>query len=106
MRKIALLLAAAVAALSCSQKWNDLVHEEVPAEITVFEVEEQSSVKISKSTRLITVSVPAETDFSRLTVKALSVNYVIVSYVIYFRAVVFLCRLNSAARLTVIILTV
>lgn len=74
MRKIVLLFAAAVAALSCSQKWNDLVHEEVPAEITAFEVEEQSSVKISKSTRLVTVSVPAETDFSRLTVKAFSVT--------------------------------
>lgn len=65
MRKIVLLFAAAAASLFCSQKWNDLVHEEVPAEITAFEVEEQSSVKISKSTRLVTVSVPAKTGFSR-----------------------------------------
>ena len=74
MRKYVFLLAAAAAAVSCSQKWNDLVHEEVPAEITAFEVEEQSSVKFSKANRLVTVSVPEGTDFSRLTVKAFSVT--------------------------------
>jgi len=72
MRKTFILIAAAVAAVSCSEKWNDLVHEEVPAEILAFEVEEQSSVKISKNSKLVTVSVPEGTDFSHLTVKTFS----------------------------------
>ena len=74
MRKTVLLITAAFAALSCSQKWNDLVHEEVPAEVTAFEVEEQSSVTISKAKRLVTVFVPKDTDFSQLTVKDFSIT--------------------------------
>ena len=69
MRKSIILFAAVVTAFSCSQKWNDLVHEEVPGEITAFELEGQTAVRISKTTRVVTATFPAGTDFSALTVK-------------------------------------
>lgn len=69
MRKSIILLAAVVTAFSCSQKWNDLVHEEVPGEITAFELEGQTAVRISKTTRVVTATFPTGTDFSALTVK-------------------------------------
>lgn len=74
MRKYFILFSAALAALSCSQKWNDLVHEEVPADITVFTVEEQVSVQISKAKKVVTVSVPEGTDMTSLTVQAFAVT--------------------------------
>ena len=69
MRKSISLFAAVVTAFSCSHKWNDLVHEEVPGEITAFELEGQTAVRISKTTRVVTATFPAGTDFSALTVK-------------------------------------
>ena len=74
MKKTVIYLMGVLATLSCSQKWNDLVHEEVPAEVTAFEVEEQSSVSISKAKRTVTVSVPEGTDFKALTVKTFSIT--------------------------------
>ena len=68
MRNSILLFAAVFTAFSCSQKWNDLVHEEVPAEITAFGAEGQSDVKINKTKKVVTAYFPAGTDFSALTV--------------------------------------
>lgn len=72
MRKIIILLAVAFATHACDQKWNDLVHEEVPAEITAFEVEGQVSSSINKTTKTATVYLPEGTDFSSLSVTAFS----------------------------------
>ena len=72
MKKILILLAVAFAILACDQKWNDLVHEEVPAEITAFEVEGQVSSSINKSKKTVTVLLPEETDLSQLTVRTFS----------------------------------
>lgn len=68
MKKTISILLAALTLASCSQKWNDLVHEEVPAEITAFDVEGQVSSQINKSARTVTVTMPEETDLSQLTV--------------------------------------
>ena len=69
MRKTVILLAAVLAAFSCSRKWNDLVHEEVPAEITAFELEGQVDVRISRANRCVTAVLPKGTAFNALTVK-------------------------------------
>ncbi len=74
MRKYFIFIAAALTAISCSQKWNDLVHEEVPADITEFSVEEQTSVQISKAKKVVSVSVPEGTDLTSLTVKTFAVT--------------------------------
>lgn len=68
MRKILLFAAALICLASCSQKWNDLVHEEVPAEITAFSVEGQVSSSIGKTLRTVTVTVPEGTDLTSLTI--------------------------------------
>lgn len=67
MKKTSIFLTV-LALTACSQKWNDLVHEEVPAEITAFEVEGQVSSQINKSARSVTVTMPVETDLATLTV--------------------------------------
>lgn len=69
-----ILIAAAFTAFSCSQKWNDLVHEEVPAEITAFELEGQTAVQISKARKTVTATFPEGTDFNALTVKDFQVT--------------------------------
>lgn len=74
MRKTFILFTAVVTAFSCSQKWNDLVHEEVPAEITAFELEGQSAVRISKATRVVTAAFPKGTQLNALTVKTFKVT--------------------------------
>ena len=78
MKRIA-LLAAILAVVSCNQKWNDLVHEEVVAEITAFEVEGQVSSQISKSSRKATVFVPEGTDMTALSVSVFTVTETAVS---------------------------
>ncbi|MBR1869631.1 MAG: hypothetical protein IJ799_06175, partial [Bacteroidales bacterium] len=60
----------AVAALSCSRNWNDLVHEEVVAEITEFGVEGQVSSVINKLERTATVEMPSGSDLGNLAVSA------------------------------------
>ena len=67
MKKTSILLIA-LSLTACSQKWNDLVHEEVPAEITAFEVEGQVGSQINKSARTVTVTMPEGTDLGQLTV--------------------------------------
>ena len=74
MRKTVILFASVLASFSCSQKWNDLVHEEVPAEITAFELDGQTSVQISKAKRVVTATFPEGTEFNALTVKAFDVT--------------------------------
>ncbi|MBR5107030.1 MAG: PCMD domain-containing protein [Bacteroidales bacterium] len=74
MRKTVILLAAVFTAFSCSQKWNDLVHEEVPAEVLAFELEGQTSVRISKATKVVTASFPKGTEFNALTVNTFKVT--------------------------------
>lgn len=69
MRKTIILLSAVLTAFSCSQKWNDLVHEEVPAEITAFELEGQTAVQISKARKTVTATFPEGTGFNALKVK-------------------------------------
>ena len=53
---------------------NDLVHEEVVAVITEFEVEGQESSTISKATRTAAVTLPAGSDLKSLKVKTFSVT--------------------------------
>ena len=74
MRKPILLFAAVFAAFSCSQKWNDLVHEEVPAEILALELEGQTALAINRTKRHVTASFPEGTDFTALTVNAFRVT--------------------------------
>lgn len=57
---------------ACSGTWNDLVHGEVVAEITGFEIEGQVSSVIGKARRTVTVTMPAGSDLSALTVGAIS----------------------------------
>lgn len=65
MKRLFIPLAVVLMA-SCTQQWNDLVHEEVVAVITEFEIEEQVSCSISPSQRTILVKMPADTDLSQL----------------------------------------
>ena len=74
MRKSIVCIAAVFTAFSCSQKWNDLVHEEVPAEITAFELEGQTSVQISKAKKLVTATFPEGTEFNALSVKTFTIT--------------------------------
>lgn len=67
MRKLFLFVAAAAATLACRQMANDLVHEEVPAEILAFDVQEQVSSTISRAQRTVTITVSENTDMSALT---------------------------------------
>jgi hypothetical protein len=70
MKKYALILI--LAAVSCSQNWNDLVHGEVVAEFTAFEIEGQESCMLRSYEKKITVTMPAETDLKQLKVKKVS----------------------------------
>lgn len=74
MKKIIAILCVGLALTGCSQKWNDLVHEEVVADITAFAVEGQVSSTITKSKKTIAVVMPAETDLSALTVTAFTLS--------------------------------
>ena len=74
MRKTVFLFAAILATCSCSQKWNDLVHEEVPADILAFELEGQTAVQISKAKKTVTATFPVGTEFNALTVKSFKVT--------------------------------
>lgn len=74
MRKILAYLCAGLALAGCSRQWNDLVHEEVVAEISAFAIEGQTSCTITKSKQTISVVMPAETDLSALTVAAFSIS--------------------------------
>ena len=74
MKKLFLFVAAAAAALSCRQMANDLVHEEVPAEILAFEVEEQISSEISRARKTVTITVPENTDMSALTISRVQIT--------------------------------
>ena len=74
MRKTVILISAVLTAFSCSQKWNDLIHEEVPAEITAFELEGQTAVQISKARKTVIATFPEGTEFNSLTVKDFQVT--------------------------------
>ena len=74
MKKLFLFVAAAAAALSCRQMANDLVHEEVPAEILAFEVEGQISSEISRARKTVTVTVPGNTYMSALTISRVQIT--------------------------------
>ena len=74
MRKTVFLFAAILATCSCSQKWNDLVHEEVPADILAFELDGQTSVQISKAKKTVTAIFPEGTAFDALTVTAFKIT--------------------------------
>lgn len=69
MKKIILLLTPLLLVNSCFQGKNDLIHDEVVAIITAFEVEGQVSSEISLSNKSVTVTLPPGTDPSVLTVK-------------------------------------
>ena len=57
---------------ACSGNWNDLVHGEVVAEITAFDIEGQVSSVISKARRTVTVTMPAGSALDHLVLKAFS----------------------------------
>lgn len=66
MKKSIITIAAAILLASCTQQWNDLVHEEVVAVIDEFEIEGQVSSTISPSSKSIAVKMPADTDLREL----------------------------------------
>lgn len=70
MRKIVVLAVAALALLSCSKQWDDLVHEEVVAEVIDFGVENQVRCTILKSQRKVAVVMPEGSDLAKLTISA------------------------------------
>lgn len=72
MKKYILILTALVAVISCRTLKNDLVPEEVLAEITEFKVVGQVSSTISKATRTVTVTLPKGTDMSKLQLESIS----------------------------------
>jgi len=72
MKRIAIVFSAALALVSCSGQMNDLAHEEVPAELTAFEVEGQLSSKLNKHDRKVVVTLPVGTDLTALTVKTIT----------------------------------
>lgn len=74
MKKVLILLGAALLTLSCSKWMNDLVHEEVPAYIEAFELEGQVSATISKAQNTVTVVVPQGADLTRQVVKTFTVS--------------------------------
>lgn len=68
MKKSIITIAAALLLASCTQQWNDLVHEEVVANIIEFEIEGQVSSSISMADKSVTVKMPADTDLRELKV--------------------------------------
>ena len=70
MKKYLFLILISVLPVSCLQDMNDLVHEEVVAEITAFEIENQKSSLINIVERTIKVEMPVDTDLSKLKVKS------------------------------------
>lgn len=74
MKKYAFILCAALAVMGCSKKWNDLVHEEVVAQINAFSIEGQISCTISKAKKTVEVAVPVDTDLSKLKVEGFDIT--------------------------------
>lgn len=72
MKKYILILTALVAVMSCRTLKNDLVPEEVLAEITDFKVVGQVSSAINKATLTVTVTLPKGTDRSKLQLESIS----------------------------------
>ena len=70
MKKLFPILALAVLT-SCIDKMNDLVHEEVPAYITAFEIDNQESSFVNMSENTVTVTLPPYTDPSKLRISKL-----------------------------------
>ena len=70
MKKLFPILALAVLT-SCIDKMNDLVHEEVPAYITAFEIDNQESSFVNMSENSVTVTLPPYTDPSKLRISKL-----------------------------------
>lgn len=74
MKKLVLFAAAAVAVISCAKQMNDLVHEEVVAEITAFKAEGELSSAISKASKTVEVKFAEGTDLSKVTVSTFTVT--------------------------------
>lgn len=74
MKKLIVFAAAAVAAISCAKQMNDLVHEEVVAEITAFKAEGELSSSISKASKTVEVKFAEGTDLSKVTVNTFTVT--------------------------------
>ena len=70
MKKYLSILALAVLT-SCIEQLNDLVHEEVPAYITAFEIDGQQSSFVNTSDKTVTVTLPPYTDPSKLRISKL-----------------------------------
>lgn len=74
MKKYAYILCAALVVAGCSKQWNDLVHEEVVAQINAFSIEGQVSSTISKNQKTVEVVVPKGTDLTKLTVTGFAIT--------------------------------
>ena len=74
MKKLIVFAAAAVAAISCAKQMNDLVHEEVVAEITAFKAEGELSSSISKASKTVEVKFAEGTDLSKVTLSTFTVT--------------------------------
>ncbi len=66
MKKLWILIA--LAAVSCSQKWNDIAHKEVVAEIKAFGVEGQVSATVNALEKSVALLLPYDANPAVLTV--------------------------------------
>ncbi|MBQ9547918.1 MAG: PCMD domain-containing protein [Bacteroidales bacterium] len=74
MKRFLLYFGAALFLTACSDRWNDLVHTEVPAYIHVFEVEGQLRSDVSTSDKTVSILLPYGTDVSALKITKLLIT--------------------------------
>ena len=73
MKKLIMALAGLCTLFSCIKN-NDLEYDLIECEVLEFKVEGQVSSFISKASRTVTVTMPANTDFTQLTVAQFAIT--------------------------------
>lgn len=73
MKKMIMALAGLCTLFSCIKN-NDLEYDLIECEVLEFKVEGQVSSFISKASRTVTVTMPANTDFTQLTVAQFAIT--------------------------------
>lgn len=71
MKKLILFIGAVWAFAGCTERWNDLVHTEVPASLIRFDVEGQLQSTFNGIEKSVTILLPYGTDPSSLTLSAI-----------------------------------
>ncbi len=74
MKKILLYICAALALSACTERWNDLVHTEVPAYINLFDVEGQLSSVVNATDKTVAILLPYGTDPAALKISRLLIT--------------------------------